>query len=61
MTNLEKSEYVSSVDLQSAKLRNLPKYSLNVSDFVLNCKTYAYKPKKGSHASNASGRQKRKS
>ncbi len=61
MTNLEKSEYVSSVDLQSAKLRNLAQYNLNVSDFVLNCTTYAYKPKKASQASNAGGKQKRKS
>ena len=58
MTNLEKSDYVSSVDLQSAKLRNLPKFNLNVSDFVLNCKTYAYKPKKASHANNAGGKRK---
>jgi type IV pilus assembly protein PilN len=61
MTNLEKSEYVSSVDLQSAKLRNLAKFNLNVSDFVLNCKTYAYKPKKASHANNTGGKRKRKS
>ncbi len=59
MTNLEKSDYVSSVDLESAKLRNLPKFNLNVSDFVLNCKTYAYKPKKASQqAKNAGGKRK---
>ena len=61
MTNLEKSEYVSSVDLQSAKLRSLSEFNLNVSDFVLNCKTYAFKPKKASQATNAGGKQKRKS
>ncbi len=42
MTNLEKSDYITGVDLQSAKLRTLPEYKLNVSDFVLECKTYAY-------------------
>ena len=45
MTNLEKSDYVSAVDLQSAKLRTLPDYKLNVADFVLECKTYAFKEK----------------
>jgi type IV pilus assembly protein PilN len=45
MTNLEKSDYISGVDLQSAKLRTIPDYKLNVADFVLECKTYAYKEK----------------
>ena len=45
MTNLEKSEYMSAVDLQSAKLRTIPDYKLNVSDFVLEAKTYAFKEK----------------
>ena len=60
MTNLERSEYVSSVDLQSAKLRSLSKLNLNVSDFVPNCKTYAFKPKKASQATNAGGKRKKK-
>lgn len=45
MTNLENSDYISGVDLQSAKLRTIPDYKLNVADFVLECKTYAYKEK----------------
>ena len=45
MTNLEKSDYISDVDLQSAKLREIKEYKLNVSDFALECKTYAYKDK----------------
>ena len=45
MTNLEKSDYISGVDLQSAKLREIKDYKLNVSDFTLECKTYAYKEK----------------
>lgn len=46
MTSLEHSEHVSDVDLQSTRLRNLAEYKLNVADFVLECKTYAYKEKK---------------
>jgi type IV pilus assembly protein PilN len=45
MTNLEQSEYISGVDLQSAKLREIKDYKLNVTDFVLECKTYAFKEK----------------
>ncbi len=43
MTNLENAKHIVSVDLQTAKLNNLPKYKLNVVDFVLTCKTYAHK------------------
>ena len=43
MTNLEQSDHISTVDLQSSRLRNLPQYRLNVADFVLECKTYAFK------------------
>jgi type IV pilus assembly protein PilN len=50
MTNLEKSEYIHSVELVSAKMQHLPQHRLNVADFTLECKTYAYqekaKPKK---------------
>ena len=46
MTNLEQAEHISTVDLQTSRLRNLPQYRLNVSDFVLECKTYAFKEKK---------------
>ena len=45
MTNLENAKHVVSVDLQTAQLKSLPKYKLNVVDFVLTCKTYAYKEK----------------
>ena len=45
MTNLENAKHIVSVDLQTAKLKNLPKYKLNVVDFVLKCKTYAHKEK----------------
>lgn len=43
MTNLENSDYINSVDLQSTKMRTLAEQRLNVSDFTLECKTYAFK------------------
>lgn len=46
MTNLEKSEYIHSVELMSTKLLNLPQHRLNVAEFALECKTYAYQEKK---------------
>ena len=45
MTNLERSEHITSVELQSTRLKNLSQYKLNVSDFVLVCKTYSFKVK----------------
>jgi len=46
MNNLEGSEHIISVDLQNVKLRNLPQFRLNVSDFSLQCKiSYAGKKK----------------
>jgi type IV pilus assembly protein PilN len=43
MTNLENSELITAVDLKSTRLRSLPKYKLSVSDFSLECTTYAFK------------------
>src|SRR4030042_3632845 len=37
MTNLEKSDYINSVDLQSTRMRTLAEQRLNVSDFTLEC------------------------
>ena len=45
MTNLEKTKSITSVDLRSAKLRKVKRYSLDVADFVLDCTTYAFKKK----------------
>jgi len=42
MTNLAQAEHITSVDLQSVRLRYIPTYKLRVSDFVLDCKTYAF-------------------
>jgi len=57
MTNLEKSELITAVDLKSARLRNLPKYKLSVADFSLECTTYAFKEKK--KATGKKGRRRR--
>ena len=43
MTNLEKQEHIKAVDLESAQLKNLKTVNLDVSEFVLNCKTYSFK------------------
>jgi type IV pilus assembly protein PilN len=43
MTNLEKTKSITSVDLKSTKLRRIKRYGVDVSDFVLECKTYAFK------------------
>ena len=45
MTTLEKAEQLSSVSLGSTKLRRLQEHKMNVTDFELSCKTYAYKEK----------------
>ena len=43
MTNLETAKHIVSVDLETAMLKSLPNFKLNVIDFVLKCKTYAHK------------------
>ena len=45
MTNLEKLAHITGVELQSTKLTHLTQYRLNVADFVLECRTYAFKEK----------------
>ena len=53
MTNLEKKNQITSVDLKTTKLQNFPEYKLNAANFVLACKTVFHKdtpkakPKKG--------------
>jgi len=37
MNNLEDGAQISTVDLESATLRDIPQYGLKVSDFILNC------------------------
>ncbi|MFC1821706.1 PilN domain-containing protein [Thermodesulfobacteriota bacterium] len=45
MTNLEKAELITGVDLESTKLKNMPQFKLNVANFIVSCKTYAFKEK----------------
>jgi type IV pilus assembly protein PilN len=45
MTNLEKTEHITAVDLGNTRLRYLPDVRLRVADFVLTCTTYAFKEK----------------
>ena len=39
MNNLEKSKFIASVELESTKSRDVAKYNLRVSDFILSCRT----------------------
>ena len=53
MTNLKDSQYIVLVDLKSTKLRTVSEYKVNVTDFILTCKTYSCKkiPKEGTEKS----------
>ncbi len=59
MTNLEAQKHIQAVDLGNTKLRNLPQYRLNVSDFQLTCKTYAFKEPKKTETQPAKRRRKK--
>ncbi len=41
MSNLEKTQQITTVDLESAEQRDIPQYNIKVSDFVLKCGTLA--------------------
>ncbi len=43
MGNLERGAFIRSVDLNSTRLRELAEYRVSVSDFVLSCKTGAFR------------------
>jgi type IV pilus assembly protein PilN len=61
MTNLEKAEQIQAVDLKTTKLRAIPEYKLNVTDFILTCETYSHKPEpKPEPAKEKRPRKKRK-
>ena len=45
MKNLEKADHIITVNLKSAKSKNLSNYKLNIIDFMLSCKIYSYKEK----------------
>jgi type IV pilus assembly protein PilN len=46
MNNLEQTEQINTVDLESATLRDIEQYGLKVSDFVLKCTTTSYQQPK---------------
>ena len=45
MNNLEQTEEINTVDLESATLRDIAQYNIKVSDFVLKCTTGTYQEK----------------
>ena len=45
MNNLEAAPHIKRVDLKSTRLRVLKQYKLNLMDFAIDCKTYAFKEK----------------
>ncbi len=59
MTNLEQAKLIQSVSLQSAKMKRLKAHKLNVSEFTLKCKTYAFKEKKKARPKKKRGRRRR--
>ena len=59
MNNLEAASLIRSVDLKSTRLRVLKSYKLDLMDFVLDCKTYAFKEKKRAKGKKGSKRTKR--
>ena len=60
MNNLEAAPHIKTVDLKSTRLRVLKTYKLNLMDFVLNCKTYAFKQKKKAPGKKSGKRRKRR-
>jgi type IV pilus assembly protein PilN len=57
MNNLEASkDVISAVELKSATGKEISQYKLKVSDFALECKTYAYKTEKKKAASKPKGK-----
>ena len=59
MDNLENSEHIVSVELQGVTLRDLPEYRLKVSDFGLDCKTYAHADTKAEAPAKAAPKKRR--
>jgi type IV pilus assembly protein PilN len=50
MTELEKADNVLSVDLVNTKRRKFPQYKINVTNFILSCKTNSFKEQKSRYA-----------
>ncbi|MBN1849530.1 MAG: PilN domain-containing protein [Deltaproteobacteria bacterium] len=60
MDNLKNSEHIISVELQGVTLRDLPEYRLKVSDFGLDCKTYAHADQKAAEPAKTAAPKKRR-
>ena len=58
MKNLESKKHITSVELQSAKIRDMSQYRLKVSDFSLICKTYAHKKEEPKKAKKRRGKRR---
>ena len=58
MNNLKSKEHITSVELQSAKIRDISQYRLKVSDFSLTCKTYAHKKAEPAKPKRRKGRRR---
>jgi type IV pilus assembly protein PilN len=61
MTKLEKAQTIKSVDLKSTKLKNLKQFEMDVTDFVLSCKTYSYEEPEEKAAKDSKKKKKGKS
>ncbi|RLB19023.1 MAG: hypothetical protein DRG63_01620 [Deltaproteobacteria bacterium] len=57
MNNLEAAPHIKTVDLKRTKLKVLKKYKLSLTDFELDCKTYAYKEKRKVRPGKSKGRK----
>ncbi|MBW1729744.1 MAG: PilN domain-containing protein [Deltaproteobacteria bacterium] len=57
MNNLEATPHIKTVDLKRTKLKVLKKYKLSLTDFELDCKTYAYKEKRKVRPGKSKGRK----
>lgn len=60
MTNLEKSDMVSSVDLKATKLKKHAKVKLNTVTFSLTCRVYSKKEKQEGKAQNSATKSRKK-
>jgi len=62
MNKLEAAPHIKTVDLKSTRLRALKAYKLNLMDFAVECRTYAFKEKKkalGKRRGKRRGRRKK--
>lgn len=60
MDNLKNSEHIVSVELPGVSLRDIPEYRLKVSDFIIECKTYAHEQEKKEAAPKKARKKRRK-